>query len=146
MSPSFSVRTTAWISCCASFPPRLYVASTADHPAPKCAVKAVGRHVESRLRSAGHLVPFTKAATRIQEVVDHPLLALLAQVNPIHNALLTWALPRRNLIYSAFAVLLIPAAAIVPVQALHAPAKLPSTRSSAQCCRRWSGCWGWRRV
>jgi Cu(I)/Ag(I) efflux system membrane protein CusA/SilA len=36
----------------------------------------------------------------------------------IYKPLLTWALPRRNLIYWAFALLLIPAAAIFPLQAL----------------------------
>jgi HK97 family phage portal protein len=38
------------------------------------------------------LSPHTKSAARIQEVVDHPLLTLLKQVNPIHNAFDLWEL------------------------------------------------------
>ena len=87
------LKATAWTcasmnaAVCASFPPRLYV-STATHQAePKCASKALSRPVEQRLRGAGHLLSFTKSATTIREVVDHPLLTLLEQVNPVHNAL-----------------------------------------------------------
>src|SRR6516225_6197815 len=36
----------------------------------------------------------------------------------IYKPVLTWALPRRNFVYWAFAVLLIPAAAIFPLEAL----------------------------
>ncbi len=92
------LKATAWTcasinaAVCASFPPRLYVATSAGQSAPKCQVKALGGPIERRLRGASHLLPFTKTATRIQEVVDHPLLTLLEQVNPIHNAFDLWEL------------------------------------------------------
>ena len=92
------LKATAWTcasinaSVCASFPPRLYVSTAAGQAAPKCAVGAISRTLECRLRETNHLVPYTKAAERIQEVVHHPLLTLLAQVNPIHNAFDLWEL------------------------------------------------------
>ena len=92
------LKATAWTcasinaAVCASFPPRLYVSSTAHQAEPKCEVKTIHRLVEQRLRAAGHLLPYTKSAARIQEVVDHPLLTLLDQVNPIHNAFDLWEL------------------------------------------------------
>src|SRR5262249_38319424 len=72
------LKATAWTcasinaAVCASFPPSLYVTTTAQQPEPKCATKAISRDLERRLRTATHLVPYTKAARRIQEVVDHP--------------------------------------------------------------------------
>jgi hypothetical protein len=86
------LKATAWTcasinaAVCASYPPRLYVVTGADQAAPKCQTKSVSRPVERRLRGAPHLVAYTKAASRIQEVTEHPLLTLLEQVNPIHNA------------------------------------------------------------
>ena len=62
------LKATAWTcasinaAVCASFPPRLYVSTSANQPEPKCAAKAVSRPVEQRLRAAGHLLPYTKAA------------------------------------------------------------------------------------
>jgi HK97 family phage portal protein len=92
------LKATAWTcasinaAVCASYPPRLFVTSTGEQPEPKCATKAISRHVEERLRREGHLAAYTKSARRIQEVVAHPLLDLLAQVNPIHNAFDLWEL------------------------------------------------------
>jgi HK97 family phage portal protein len=91
------LKNTAWTcasinaSVCATFPPRLYVATEADQPAPKCRTKALARAAETRLRSAALPPRFTKAH-QIREVTDHPLLALLAQVNPVHNAFDLWEL------------------------------------------------------
>src|SRR5262245_32349625 len=85
------LKATAWTcasmnaAVCASFPPSLFVSTTAHQSEPKCATKSISRHLERRLRTLAHLAPYTKAAQRIQEVVDHPLLDLLKQVNPIHN-------------------------------------------------------------
>jgi HK97 family phage portal protein len=92
------LKATAWTcasinaAVCASFPPRLFVTSAASQPEPKCATKSVSRHLERRLRAEGHLAAYTKTAARIQEVVSHPLLDLLKQVNPIHNAFDLWEL------------------------------------------------------
>ena len=47
---------------------------------------------ERRLRSLPHLHARTKSAAAIEEVTDHPLLTLLQQVNPIHNAFDLWEL------------------------------------------------------
>jgi HK97 family phage portal protein len=77
---------------CASNPPALYVASTADDQSAKCPTKAITRRTESRLRAQQHLQPFTKSARQIEEVTSHPLLALLAQANPLHSAFDLWEL------------------------------------------------------
>lgn len=90
------LKATAWTCAtlnagvCASYPPRLYVTTGPDEPQPKCPVKAVGRDLERRLRLTPHL--HTKSAHTIQEVVEHPLLTLLEQVNPVHNAFDLWEL------------------------------------------------------
>ncbi len=85
---------TAWTcaslnaATCANFPPRLYVATHAGQPAPKCATKALDPGADRRLR-----LRFSSAkAARIEEVLDHPLLTLLQQVNPVHNRFDLWEL------------------------------------------------------
>jgi HK97 family phage portal protein len=77
---------------CASFPPRLYVTTSRGQARPKCATKALPRAAERRLREARHLADHTKGAVAIEEVVEHPLLTLLRQVNPIHNNFDLWEL------------------------------------------------------
>jgi hypothetical protein len=73
-------------SVCATFPPRLYVATHPDQPAARCLTRALDRRAEQRLRQAPHLPPRLTKAQKVEEVLDHPLLTLLRQVNPIHNA------------------------------------------------------------
>lgn len=92
------LRNTAWTcaslnaAACASFPPRLYVLTRPGEPRPKCLTKAVSGPVEQRLRGTAHLAARTRGAERIEEVHEHPLLTLLAQVNPVHNAFDLWEL------------------------------------------------------
>jgi HK97 family phage portal protein len=92
------LKNTAWscasinASVCASFMPRLYVITRPGQPAPRCLTRPVSRPVEHRLRSSPHLQLHTKSAQHIEEVVEHPLLTLLAQVNPVHNAYDLWEL------------------------------------------------------
>lgn len=76
---------------CASFPPRLYVATQADQPSPRCLTRALEPAVERRLRRRALPPRFTKAA-RLEEVLEHPLLTLLQQVNPVHNGFDLWEL------------------------------------------------------
>ena len=82
---------TAWgcisinAAVCANFPPKLYVATRPGQAPPKCLTKALPPAAERRLRAAPHLARHTKAADRLEEVADHPLLALLRRVNPLHN-------------------------------------------------------------
>ncbi len=77
---------------CASFPPRLYVATAAGQPAPKCLTKALHPATEARLRAAPHLDAHTRGVRVLEEVVAHPLLTLLRQVNPVHNSFDLWEL------------------------------------------------------
>ncbi|HYT92897.1 MAG TPA: phage portal protein [Gemmataceae bacterium] len=77
---------------CASFPPRLYVATGRGQPAPKCLTRALHPATEARLRAAPHLAIQTRAAQAIEEVTEHPLLTLLRQVNPVHNSFDLWEL------------------------------------------------------
>jgi HK97 family phage portal protein len=92
------LKSTAWTctsinaSVCANFPPRLYVTTRPDQPAPKCLTRPVDPRTEHRLRNAPWLSARTKAARHIQEVTEHPLLSLLQQVNPVHNAFDLWEL------------------------------------------------------
>lgn len=77
---------------CASFPPRLYVATHPGQPAARCLCKSLDPVSERRLRSRSHLPPALTRAAQIEEVLDHPLLTLLRQVNPVHNAFDLWEL------------------------------------------------------
>lgn len=75
-------------SACASHAPDLYVTTRKSQPEPKCPTGPVAPGVLDWLRQA-HGV--TKAS-RIEEVMRHPLLDLLNQVNPRHNAWDLWEL------------------------------------------------------
>ena len=92
------LKNTAWTcaginaSVCASFPPKLYVSTRPSQPGPRCLTRSLSRATEQRLRSAPHLELFTRGADQVEEVTEHPLLELLAQVNPIHNAFDLWEL------------------------------------------------------
>jgi hypothetical protein len=92
------LKNTAWTcasinaAVCASFAPRLYVATRPGQPRPKCLTKSLPAATALRLRGAPHLSVHTKSAEHLEEVTDHPLLDLLAQVNPVHNAFDLWEL------------------------------------------------------
>jgi HK97 family phage portal protein len=92
------LKNTAWAcasinaAVCASFPPRLFVTTRTGEPRPRCLTRALPRRTDRTLRACPHLQPRTKGADRIEEVTDHPLLTLLAQVNPVHNAFDLWEL------------------------------------------------------
>ena len=92
------LKNTAWAcastnaAVCASFPPKLYVTTRPGQPRPKCLTKALPAAAELRLRSSPHLSARTKAAAHLEEVGDHPLLDLLAQVNPTMNSFDLWEL------------------------------------------------------
>ena len=77
---------------CASFPPKLYVATHAGQPAAKCPVKDLEPAAERRLRNHPRLPAAATKARQLQEVLDHPLLTLLRQVNPTHNSFDLWEL------------------------------------------------------
>jgi HK97 family phage portal protein len=92
------LKNTAWTcasinaAVCASFAPRLYVATRPGQAQPKCLTKSLPAATELRLRGAPHLSAHTKSAEHLEEVTEHPLLDLLAQVNPVHNAFDLWEL------------------------------------------------------
>jgi hypothetical protein len=75
---------------CAAYPPRLYVATDADQPEPKCLTKRLDRWTEKRLRSRPTLPAVFTRSRQIEEVLDHPLLTLLRKVNPVHNSFDLW--------------------------------------------------------
>ena len=88
------LKNTAWTcasinaSVCAAFPPRLYVATSATQPPPRCATRALEPGALRQLRVTHPRL----AKQSVEEVVDHPLLTLLRQVNPVHNAFDLWEL------------------------------------------------------
>jgi HK97 family phage portal protein len=94
---------TAWgcisinAAVCANFPPKLYVATRPGQAPPKCLTKSLASAAERRLRAAPHLARRTKAADRLEEVADHPLLTLLRRVNPLHNSFDLWELTQTYL-------------------------------------------------
>jgi HK97 family phage portal protein len=92
------LKNTAWTCAslnagvCASFPPRLFVATHQGQARPRCQTRALSVRDHNWLRTSGHLRANTRAAETIEEVVEHPLLDLLRQVNPILNAFDLWEL------------------------------------------------------
>lgn len=92
------LKSTAWTcasinsSVCASYPPRLYVATGTGQSPPRCLTRRLSQDAASRLRDAAHLKAHTRLAAAIEEVVEHPLLDLLRQVNPVHNGFDLWEL------------------------------------------------------
>jgi HK97 family phage portal protein len=92
------LKNTAWTcatinaSVCASFPPKLYVRTRPGQARPRCLTRSLSRITEQRLRSAPHLELYTRGIDQIEEVTDHPLLDLLQQANPVHNAFDLWEL------------------------------------------------------
>jgi HK97 family phage portal protein len=92
------LRNTAWACAtinagvCASFPPRLYVATRPGDAMPQWPTRTISVHELKTLRKLPHLTPALKAAQHLHEVVDHPLLDLLRSVNPVHNAFDLWEL------------------------------------------------------
>ncbi len=73
------LKNTAWTcaginaSVCAAFAPRLYVRTEPGQPRPRCLTVPAPKSL---------LTP----QASVEEVVDHPVLTLLRQVNPVHNA------------------------------------------------------------
>jgi HK97 family phage portal protein len=89
---------TAWTcaslnaAVCAAYPPRLFVATRANQPAPRCLTRALDPATEQRLRSLPYLRTAVTKAARLEEILEHPLLTLLTQVNPVMNAFDLWEL------------------------------------------------------
>ncbi len=63
---------------CASFPPRLYVRCTPGQ-------SASGYRTQPLSRGQAKSLQLHRKAEQIEQVVTHPLLDLLEQVNPVHN-------------------------------------------------------------
>jgi HK97 family phage portal protein len=78
---------------CAAFPPRLYVAThDRTQPQARCLTRALDRRTESFLRGHPGLPSRITKAAKLEEVLDHPLLDLFRQVNPVHNSFDLWEL------------------------------------------------------
>lgn len=92
------LKNTAWTcasinaAVCASYSPRLYVATRADEQPARWTTRALTPPQERTLRKQTGLPAHLSQAVRLEEVLDHPLLTLLEQVNPIHNAWELWEL------------------------------------------------------
>lgn len=95
----YELKSTAWTcaslnaQACAGFQPKLYVTTNPDQPLPKCNRQPITKRQRIRILDTN---PRIKAATRhnslIEEITSHPLLTLLKNVNPIHNAYDLWEL------------------------------------------------------
>jgi HK97 family phage portal protein len=85
------LKNTAWTcaalnaAVCASYLPRLYVATAAGEPAPRCRTRPLDRKALARIRENPQLPPAVTGAEAIAEVLSHPLLDLLQRVNEEHN-------------------------------------------------------------
>jgi len=92
------LKNTAWTcatinaALCAAYPPRLYVTTARGQASPRCRTRALAPAALNRLQSDPQLAPYVHKAAAVAEVLDHPLLALLRQVNPVHNSFDLWEL------------------------------------------------------
>jgi len=93
------LKNTAWTcasinaSVCASLPPKLYVSTNATQTPPRCATRALESAFIKQLQSAKPALTNQK----VEEVIDHPLLTLFRQVNPVHNSFDLWELTELSL-------------------------------------------------
>lgn len=92
------LKNTAWTcatinaGACASYPPRLYVTTSKGQAPPRCATRALPPGLRNRLFESPQLTRFVHKATRVEEVLEHPLLTLLQRVNQVHNSFDLWEL------------------------------------------------------
>jgi hypothetical protein len=86
------LKNTAWAcasinaAVCAALAPRLYVATAPGQTAPRCRTRALEPGQLRQLQVASPRL----AQAAVEEVVEHPLLTLFRQVNPVHNSLVLW--------------------------------------------------------
>jgi HK97 family phage portal protein len=71
---------------CAGHQPKLYVHTAAGQAPPRCLTRPVGKKSLAALLSGSSSLKAFGPGQRVEEVVTHPLLDLLANVNPVHNA------------------------------------------------------------
>jgi HK97 family phage portal protein len=92
------LKSTAWTcaslnaQACANHPPSLYVTTEEGQARPKCETRPVSRKALQRLKARRGLARRLARAKEVRQVTDHPLLTLLAQCNPVHNAFDLWEL------------------------------------------------------
>lgn len=88
----------------ARVPLRLYATTHRGQARPKCGTKALHRHHEALLRKSPAFSSLLRKAVEIDEVVDHPLLEALQDVNPDfdHNALIRHAVLSLDIVGSAY--------------------------------------------
>ena len=93
------LKNTAWTcasinaSVCAACPPRLFVSTSNAQAAPRCATRPVAAKTIKLLHDSSPAF----ADRQIAEVIDHPLLTLFRQVNPVHNSFDLWELTELSL-------------------------------------------------
>jgi hypothetical protein len=78
-------------SVCANYAPKLYVTTAKKDQPPKCMTADISEHSAKSLRSRLNLSP-KQRSSRIQEVLEHPLLDLLRSVNEWMTAFDLWEL------------------------------------------------------
>jgi HK97 family phage portal protein len=88
---------TAWTcasmnaSTCATYPPRLYVATNQQtQPQPRCVTTPVDQKTIARIRRSCHLPRSITKGAQLNEVLEHPVLSLFQRPNPVHNAFDLW--------------------------------------------------------
>ncbi len=81
-------------SVCAAFPPRLFVATAPHQALPRCATRSLDVHLVQAMRASRPIIAKSEVA---EVVVDHPLLTLFRQVNPVHNSFDLWELTQLSL-------------------------------------------------
>lgn len=92
------LKNTAWTcasinaAVCASYSPRLYLATHPDEPRTSWTTRVLTPAQERALGQQSRLPALQGQTVRVEEVLEHPLLTLLEQVNPIHNAWELWEL------------------------------------------------------
>ncbi len=129
------LKSTAWAcasinaAVCAASPPKLYVQTRPGEPQPRCLTRRLEPNVLQRLRVSQSAICNLQSAI-VEEVIDHPLLTLLQQVNPVHNQFDLWELTQLYLEVhgSAYWLLDFDAALDVPTRIWMLPGHLVMPR------------------
>lgn len=88
----------SWVYICASknsntvaaAPLKLYVGKQSKSTKILVKTAKLDRKVEARIRKQGNLIPYHRKAVELEEVLDHPFLEMIKNVNPMINRFDLW--------------------------------------------------------
>jgi hypothetical protein len=142
------LKSTAWAcasinaSVCASLPPRLFATIKGDWPRPRGATRALDHDTAIRLRATR---PQQTPGSRVEEVVDHPILELLrfdlwemTQLSLEVHGTAYWLLDFDPLLDEPRAIWMLPAHLVTPIREPGSPRLVDAYEFRGQTTQRFA--------